>query len=159
MSLSSPRTRAFPMLRWGRKLRTVPAYTRLAYRQGLVGKLHRKTRSVPKDQQDVAGGDKPDADDNSDTKEEDAVVEAVADGATGYLQKETDRDCLLSALRERGPRQSSSANRKCRKGVRGDTRRRKDGKCRRLADFEGAGDTRLLRLGYVLRPDSGGEGN
>ena len=31
--------------------------------------------------------------------EEDAVVEAVAAGATGYLQKETDREQLLSAAR------------------------------------------------------------
>ena len=31
--------------------------------------------------------------------EEDAVVEAVAAGATGYLQKETNREVLLSALR------------------------------------------------------------
>ena len=31
--------------------------------------------------------------------EEDAVVQAVAAGATGYLQKETNRDALLSALR------------------------------------------------------------
>ena len=33
------------------------------------------------------------------TKEE-AIVEAVAAGATGYLQKETDRERLLSALRD-----------------------------------------------------------
>ncbi len=32
--------------------------------------------------------------------EEDAVVEAVAAGATGYVQKETDRERLLSTLRE-----------------------------------------------------------
>ena len=32
--------------------------------------------------------------------EEDAVVEAVAAGATGYLQKETDRERLLSTLRD-----------------------------------------------------------
>ena len=32
--------------------------------------------------------------------EEDAVVEAVAAGATGYLQKETDREQLLSAVRD-----------------------------------------------------------
>ncbi len=32
--------------------------------------------------------------------EEDAVVEAVAAGATGYLQKETDRERLMSALRD-----------------------------------------------------------
>ena len=32
--------------------------------------------------------------------EEDAVVEAVAAGATGYLQKETDRERLLSAMRD-----------------------------------------------------------
>ena len=31
--------------------------------------------------------------------EEDAIVEAVAAGATGFLQKETDREQLLSALR------------------------------------------------------------
>ena len=31
--------------------------------------------------------------------EEEAVVEAVAAGATGYLQKETDREQLLSAVR------------------------------------------------------------
>ena len=31
--------------------------------------------------------------------EEDAVVEAVAAGATGYLQKETDRERLLATLR------------------------------------------------------------
>ena len=32
--------------------------------------------------------------------EEDAVVEAVAAGATGFVQKETDRERLLSALRD-----------------------------------------------------------
>ena len=32
--------------------------------------------------------------------EEDAIVEAVAAGATGYLQKETDRERLLSAVRD-----------------------------------------------------------
>ena len=32
--------------------------------------------------------------------EEDAIVEAVSAGATGYLQKETDRERLLSALRD-----------------------------------------------------------
>ena len=32
--------------------------------------------------------------------EEDAVVEAVAAGATGHLQKETDRERLLSAMRD-----------------------------------------------------------
>ena len=32
--------------------------------------------------------------------EEDAVVEAVAAGSTGYLQKETDREQLLSAVRD-----------------------------------------------------------
>ena len=31
--------------------------------------------------------------------EEDAVVEAVAAGATGYIQKETDRERLLSVVR------------------------------------------------------------
>ncbi len=34
------------------------------------------------------------------SSEEDAVVEAVAAGATGYLQKETGRDQLLSAVRD-----------------------------------------------------------
>ena len=42
--------------------------------------------------------------------EEDAVVEAVAAGATGYLQKETDREQLLSAVRNSGPGRFSFAN-------------------------------------------------
>ena len=42
--------------------------------------------------------------------EEDAVVEAVAAGATGFLQKETNREQLLSALRNVVTRRFSFAN-------------------------------------------------
>ena len=92
--------------------------------------------------------------------EENAVVEAVAAGATGYLQKETDRERLLSAVRD-------VASGKLRVPV---------GVVRRVfAAIHDAGtedptavagltrgsgrDTHLLRTGHVLRPDSGGEGN
>ena len=91
--------------------------------------------------------------------EEDAVVEAVAAGATGYLQKETDREQLLSAVRNVAQGNLRLPTESVREGVRGDTRRRKDGRCRLRADFERAADTRLLRPGHVLRPDSGGEGD
>ena len=91
--------------------------------------------------------------------EDDAVVEAVAADATEYLQKETDREQLLSAVRDvaRGDLRLPTLN--CEKDVRGDTRQRKDGRRRSRADFEGEGDTRLLRPGHVLRSDSGGEGH
>ena len=92
--------------------------------------------------------------------EEDAVVEAVAAGATGYLQKETDREQLLSAVRDvaRGDlRLPTEIVRRTFKAIRGcaEGRRCRGGR----ADSEGEGDTRLLRPGYVLRSDSGGEGH
>ena len=86
-------------------------------------------------------------------------MEAVAAGATGFLQKETNREQLLSALRNvvlgdfhlptEIVRRAFEAIRGC----------RKNGRCRRRADSEGAGDTRLLRPGHVLRSDRGGEGD
>ena len=92
--------------------------------------------------------------------EVDAIVEAVAAGATGYLQKETDRERLLSTVRDAVSgelRVPVEIVRRAFEEIRGG---RKGGRCRRRrADSEGAGDTRLLRTGYVLRSDSGGEGD
>ena len=92
--------------------------------------------------------------------EEKAVVDAVAAGATGYLQKETDRERLLSAVRRVGPGGASGARCSGEEGVLGDTQRMAGRpRRRRGSDSEGAGDTRLLRPGHVLRPDSGGQGH
>ena len=93
--------------------------------------------------------------------EEDAVVEAVAAGATGYLQKETDREQLLSAVRDVALgelRLPADVVRRTFKAIRGGAG---TGRCCSggRADSEGAGDTRLLRPGYVLRSDRGGEGD
>ena len=92
--------------------------------------------------------------------EEDAVVEAVAAGATGYLQKETDREQLLSAVRDvaRGDlRLPTEIVRRTFKALR-DCAGTGDAAAEARSDSTGEGDTRLLRPGYVLRSDSGGEG-
>ena len=70
--------------------------------------------------------------------EESAVVDAVAAGATGYLQKETDRERLLATVRRRVPWGASRARCGGEEGVRGDTRRRygRSGRRRRLTPRE-----------------------
>ena len=91
---------------------------------------------------------------------EDAVVEAVAAGATGYLQKETDDAQLLAALRSAVLGDFRLPPEIVRKAFTGDTRRGKGGRrggcCR--ADGAGAGDAGLVRPRHVLRSDSRGGG-
>ena len=63
--------------------------------------------------------------------EEDAIVKAVAAGATGYVQKETGREQLLSVVRNvalGNLRLPTESVRKAFEAVRGGTRRRKDGR-------------------------------
>ena len=93
--------------------------------------------------------------------EVDAIVEAVAAGATGYLQKETDRERLLSTVRDAVSgelRVPVEVVRRAFEEIRGGGRAG-DATARRRADSEGAGDSRLGLPGYVLRSDSGGEGD
>ena len=89
--------------------------------------------------------------------EEDAVVQAVAAGATGYLQKETNRDALLSALRGVASgelRLPIAVVRRVFGGIR-------DAEAGDAAEVAGLTRRereilRLLRSGHVLRADSGG---
>ena len=91
--------------------------------------------------------------------EVDAIVEAVAAGATGYLQKETDRERLLSTVRDAVSGELRVPVEVVRRAFEEIRRRRKGGRCHRWADSEGAGDSRLGLPGYVLHSDSGGEGD
>ena len=94
--------------------------------------------------------------------EEEAVVEAVAAGATGYLQKETGRDRLLSTVRDVAMgelRVPAEVVTRVFAAIRGTARRRDMPSDARRADSERAGDTHLLRQGHVLLPDSGGQGH
>ena len=91
--------------------------------------------------------------------EVDAIVEAVAAGATGYLQKETDRERLLSTVRDAVSgelRVPVEVVRRAFEEIRGGGR----------AGDAAAGLTQREREilvsvcpGYVLRSDSGGEGD
>ena len=91
--------------------------------------------------------------------EDDAVVEAVAADATEYLQKETDREQLLSAVRDvaRGDlRLPTEIVRRTFEAIRGSGR----------TEDAAAGLTSREREilvsfgpGHVLRSDSGGEGH
>ena len=92
--------------------------------------------------------------------EETAVLEAVAAGATGYLQKETDRERLLSTVRGvfRGEfRLPAEVVRGVFAAVR-DVAQVGDAADAAGLTARGAGDTRLICRGHVVRPDSGAEG-
>ena len=91
---------------------------------------------------------------------EDAVVEAVAAGAAGYLRKESNLEQLLSALRNvvlgdlrLPPEIVRRAFNAIRSG--GGTA----GAEAAGADCPGAGNARLLRPGHVLCSDSAGQGS
>ena len=70
--------------------------------------------------------------------EETAVLEAVAAGATGYLQKETDRERLLSTLRGVFPGGISPARRGGARRVRGGPRCCRGGSGKFSSHLQGA---------------------
>ena len=91
--------------------------------------------------------------------EEDAVVEALAAGATGYLQKETGRDRLLSAVRDvamgelRVPAEVvTRVFAAIRRGAKMGDAADRAGLTQREREI-----LHLLRQGHVPLPDSGGE--
>ena len=91
--------------------------------------------------------------------EETAVLEAVAAGATGYLQKETDRERLLSTLRGvfRGElRLPAEAVRGVVAALRGVSEAGDAADAAGLT-AKGARDTHLFCWGHVVHPDSGTE--
>ena len=84
--------------------------------------------------------------------EEDAVIEAVAAGAAGYLQKVSGMERLLATVRDVAAgelRVPAEVVRRVFSGI-----RRGAGSGR--SDAEGPGDSRAVLPGPVLRPDSGG---
>ena len=64
------------------------------------------------------------------SSEEDAVIEAIAAGATGYLLKETGRDRLLSTVRDVATGELRLPTAVVTRVFAGIFRRRKDGRCR-----------------------------
>ena len=91
---------------------------------------------------------------------EDAIIEAVSAGATGYLQKFSGRGRLLSTIRDVAAGELRVSRRHREKGVRRDTRRGASGSRSKVSgpDEEGTGDTHAILPGSVIRADSGGQG-
>ena len=91
--------------------------------------------------------------------EEDAVIEAVAAGATGYLQKVSGMEQLLAAVRDVAAGAVACARRHGEAGFRRDSRRiGAGGEGAGRTDGEGPGDTQVVLPGHVIRQDSGGQG-
>ena len=91
--------------------------------------------------------------------EEDAVIEAVAAGATGYLQKVSGMDPLLSTVRLVAAGEMHLPTEVVRRvfaGIRAQSKTEVDGS---NSDKEGKGNTRVVLPGHVIRGDCGGEGN
>ena len=96
--------------------------------------------------------------------EENAVVVALAAGATGYLQKETGLDRLLGTMRDVGKGELRVPADAVSSVLAGATHRRKGSRCHgrlrcRRPDPERARDTHLFRPGQDLCPYSRGEGS
>ena len=92
--------------------------------------------------------------------EEDAVIEAVAAGATGYLQKVSGMDRLLSTLKLVAAGEMPVPPDVVRRVF---ARIRREAKAaaeeERRADGEGEGDACVVLPGHVLRRDCGGQGS
>ena len=90
------------------------------------------------------------------TSEEDAAMEAVAAGASGYLQKYSGKDRLLNTVRDVAQgeyRLPADVIRRAFAGIRGTAQLKADTEVRRLT-ARGKGDTHALCPGAVLRADS-----
>ena len=89
--------------------------------------------------------------------EANAVIEAVAAGASGYLQKVAGMDQVLGMMNERGCGRGASADRGGEAGLRqASARGETEG---RQPDPEGEGDTRVVLPGHVIRCDCEGQGS
>ena len=88
--------------------------------------------------------------------EEDAVMEAVAAGATGYLQKYSGKDRLLNTVRDVAQGEYRLPADVIRRVFRWNPRKRavESGHRSEEADRAGKGDTHILCPGAVLREDS-----
>ncbi|CAI8057924.1 Transcriptional regulatory protein DegU [Geodia barretti] len=88
--------------------------------------------------------------------EEDAVMEAVAAGATGYLQKYSGKDRLLNTVRDVAQGRVPLTSRRDKTSVRWNPRDGavESGHRSEEADRAGKGDTHALCAGAVLREDS-----
>ena len=90
--------------------------------------------------------------------EADAVIEAVAAGATGYLQKVVGMDQVLGMMKGAAAGEGASADRGGEAGLRQDSARGEiEGGGR--PDPEGEGDTCVVLPGHVIRRDRGGQGS
>ena len=89
--------------------------------------------------------------------EEDAVIETVAAGATGYLQKVSGNGPAPGHGEGRGRGRDARAARGGEAGLRQDTSRGECGGGGRT-DAEGEGDTCFVLPGHVIRRDCGGQG-
>ena len=90
--------------------------------------------------------------------EEDAVIEAVAAGATGYLQKVSGMDRLLSTLKLVAAGEMQVPPDVVRRVFARIRREAKLEEERGRADGEGEGDARVVLPGHVIPRDCGGQG-
>ena len=90
--------------------------------------------------------------------EANAVIEAVAAGATGYLQKVVGMDQVLGMMKGAASGEGASADRGGEAGLRQDSEQGEiEGGGR--PDPEGEGDTCVVLPGHVIRRDCGGKGS
>ena len=92
------------------------------------------------------------------SSEDDAVVEAIAAGATGFVQKYSGSDDLVDAVRRVAGGQPVIPDDAMQARLSVDTRRQRNDARPQGADGQGAGNPHPLRHGKVLRQDRRGPG-